>query len=97
MVITKPNDLTSEGLVTEVIQKQNENLQKLLSKFMEYDVVFKMGNPTMFDRRLFYTFSTKFIQDPISYQGYNQGTPGSLPTNGGSITLAQSKTVYPSI
>lgn len=59
---------------------------------MEYDVVFKMGNPTMFDRRLFYTFSTKFIQDPISYQGYNQGTPGSLPTNGCSITLAQSKT-----
>jgi hypothetical protein len=95
MVITKPNDLNSEGLVTEVIQKQNENLQKLLSKFMEYDVVFKMGNPTMFDRRLFYTFSTKFIQDPISYQGYNQGTPGSLPTNGGSITLAQSKTANP--
>jgi len=95
MLITKPNDLNSEGLVTEVIQKQNENLQKLLSKFMEYDVVFKMGNPTMFDRRLFYTFSTKFIQDPISYQGYNQGTPGSLPTNGGSITLAQSKTANP--
>jgi hypothetical protein len=95
MLITKPNDLTSEGLVTEVIQKQNENLQKLLSKFMEYDVVFKMGNPTMFDRRLFYTFSTKFIQDPISYQGYNQGTPGSLPTNGGSITLAQSKAANP--
>lgn len=95
MLITKPNDLTSEGLVTEVIQKQNENLQKLLSKFMEYDVVFKMGNPTMFDRRLFYTFSTKFIQDPISYQGYNQGAPGSLPTNGGSITLAQSKSANP--
>ena len=95
LVITKPNDLTSEGLVNDVIQKQNENLQKLLSKFMEYDVVFKMGNPTMFDRRLFYTFSTKFIQDPIIYQGYNQGTAGALPTNGGSITLAQSKTAYP--
>ena len=95
MVITKPENLESEGLVTEVIQKQNENLQKLLSKFMEYDVAFKMGNPTMFDRRLFYTFSTKFIQDPISYQGYNQGGPGFLPTNGGSVTLAQSKAAYP--
>ena len=95
MVITKPTNLSSEGLVTEVIQKQNENLQKLLSKFMEYDVVFKMGNPTMFDRRLFYTFSTKFIEDPISYQGYNQGTPGFLPTQGGGVTLAQSKAAYP--
>jgi hypothetical protein len=95
MVITKPTNLESEGLVTEVIQKQNENLQKLLSKFMEYDVAFKMGNPTMFDRRLFYTFSTKFIEDPISYQGYNQGTTGALPTQGGGITLAQSKVAYP--
>jgi len=95
MVITKPSNLESEGLVAEVIQKQNENLQKLLSKFMEYDVAFKMGNPTMFDRRLFYTFSTKFIEDPISYQGYNQGAAGALPTQGGGITLSQSKIAYP--
>lgn len=95
MVIEKPTNLENESLVDEVIQKQNENFQKVLSKFMEYDVVLRMGNPTMFDKRLFYTFSTKFIEDPISYQGYNQGIPGSLPTNGGSITLAQSKTANP--
>jgi hypothetical protein len=95
MVIEKPTNLQNETLVDEVIKKQNENFQKVLSKFMEYDVALKMGNPTMYDKRLFYTFSTKFIEDPISYQGYNQGTPGSLPTNGGSITLAQSKTSNP--
>jgi hypothetical protein len=95
MVIEKPTNLQNETLVNEVIQKQNENFQKIFSKFMEYDVTFKMGNPTMFNKRLFYSFSTKFIEDPITYQGYNQGTTGSLPTNGGSITLAQSKTANP--
>ena len=54
-----------------------------------------MGNPSMFDRRTFLTFSTKFLIDPVSYQGYNQGTTGSLPSNGGTVTLAQSKTANP--
>lgn len=95
MVIEKPTNLNDNTLIDEVILKQNDNIRKVLSKFMEYDVILKLGNPSMFDRRLFYTFSTKFIEDPITYQGYNQGTPGTLPTNGGTITLAQSKAANP--
>ena len=59
---------------------------------MNYDVVFKYGNPSDFDKRLFYTFSTRFIEDPIIYGPYFQG---SLPTQGGGVTLAQSKQQNP--
>lgn len=93
--IEKPTNIGNEGLIDEVIQKQKENFKKIFDTLMGYDVVLKLGNPTMFDKRLFYTFSTKFIEDPISYQGYNQGMSGFLPTSGGTVTLAQSKAAYP--
>jgi len=95
LVVEKPSTLNSEGMINSVIEKQKTNFQGILTNFLEYNVVLKMGNPSMFDRRTFLTFSTKFLIDPVSYQGYNQGTTGSLPSNGGTITLAQSKTANP--
>ena len=95
LVVEKPSTLNSEGMINSVIEKQKTNFQGILTNFLEYNVILKMGNPSMFDRRTFLTFSTKFLIDPVSYQGYNQGTTGSLPSNGGTITLAQSKTANP--
>ena len=95
LVVEKPSTLNSEGMINSVIEKQKTNFQGILTNFLEYNVVLKMGNPSMFDRRTFLTFSTKFLVDPVSYQGYNQGTTGSLPSNGGTTTLAQSKTANP--
>jgi len=95
LVVEKPSTLNSEGMINSVVEKQKTNFQGILTNFLEYNVVLKMGNPSMFDRRTFLTFSTKFLIDPVSYQGYNQGTTGSLPSNGGTITLAQSKTANP--
>ena len=95
LVVEKPSTLNSEGMINSVIEKQKSTFQGILTNFLEYNVVLKMGNPSMFDRRTFLTFSTKFLIDPVSYQGYNQGTTGSLPSNGGTITLAQSKTANP--
>lgn len=95
MKIEKPTSIGTEGLIDEVITKQNLNFQSLFNSLMTYDTVFRFGNPTMFDKRLFYTFSTKFIEEPISYQGYNQSMAGFLPTSGGTVTLAQSKAAYP--
>ena len=95
LVVEKPATLNSEGMINSVIEKQKTTFQGILTNFLEYNVVLKMGNPSMFDRRTFLTFSTKFLIDPVSYQGYNQGTTGSLPSNGGTITLAQSKTANP--
>jgi hypothetical protein len=95
MKIEKPTSIGTEGLIDEVITKQNLNFQSLFNSLMTYDTVFRFGNPTMFDKRLFYTFSTKFIEEPITYQGYNQSMAGFLPTAGGTVTLAQSKAAYP--
>ena len=95
LVVEKPSTLNSEGMINSVIEKQKTTFQGILTNFLEYNVVLKMGNPSMFDRRTFLTFSTKFLIDPVSYQGYNQGTTGGLPSNGGTITLAQSKTANP--
>jgi len=95
LVVEKPSTLNSEGMINSVIEKQKTTFQGILTNFLEYNVVLKMGNPSMFDRRTFLTFSTKFLIDPVSYQGYSQGTSGSLPSNGGTITLAQSKIANP--
>lgn len=94
-VVKKPTGTTGDLIISETINNQKLTFESYFKQFMEYDVVLKIGNPTMFDRRSFYTFSNKFIVDPISYFGYNQTTPGALPTSGGTITLSQSKSIYP--
>jgi hypothetical protein len=87
-----PTGNSPEKKLSSLITSQNETFQNILTSFMNYDVVFKYGNPSEFNKRLFYTFSTRFIEDPIIYGPYFQG---SLPTQGGGVTLAQSKQQNP--
>jgi len=87
-----PTGTSPETKLNSLITSQNETFQNILTSFMNYDVVFKYGNPSDFNKRLFYTFSTRFIEDPIIYGPYFQG---SLPTQGGGVTLAQSKQQNP--
>ena len=63
---------------------------------MNYEIVMKYGNPSNFNKKLFYTFSNKYIEDPYTYQGYKQSSPNTLP-NGvlSPVTLAQSKANNP--
>jgi hypothetical protein len=68
-----PTGSSPETKLESIIQSQNDNFQKLLTSFMNYDVAFKHGNPSNFDRRLFLTFSTRFIEDPIIYSRYEFG------------------------
>jgi len=89
MKVSKPVGTSPETKLQSVIENQNTIFQSNLKSFMEYDVVFKFGNPSNFDKRLFYTFSTRYIENPISYSSYEQG---NLPPQ---ITLAQSKTQNP--
>ena len=90
--VNAPTGTSPETKLSSLITSQNETFQNILTSFMNYDVVFKYGNPSEFDKRLFYTFSTRFIEDPIIYGSY---FPGSLPTQGGGVTLAQSKQQNP--
>jgi len=90
-----PEGLTGSALINEITENQKKSFQKTIETFMDYQVVFKYGNPSNFDKKMFYSFSTDFIQDPYTWAGYVQNSPGILPTQGGTITLAQSKTQSP--
>ena len=95
MKVPKPTQTTPNAIIDEVIQKQKEQFITTMDSFLNYNVIFRNGNPMNFDKRVFYTFSTQFLIDPIQYNGYNQSTPGLLPFSGGNITVAQSKAIYP--
>jgi len=82
-------------LVSAVSESQLNVLSNILQSFLNYDVVFKYGNPANFDKRLFYTFSNKLIADPYTWSKYSFQTPTPLPTSGGTVTLSQSIINYP--
>ena len=89
MKVSKPVGTSSETKLQSAIENQNTTFQQILSGFLNYNVAFKFGNPSNFDKRLFYTFSTQYIENPISYNAYEFG---NLPPQ---ISLAQSKTQNP--
>ena len=77
-------------------QEQLKKLTQILSSFVnDNDVTFKYGNPSNYDKRLFYSFSNFNITDPYLYGQYTLDTPQALPTSGGTVTLIQSKLNYP--
>lgn len=95
MKIPKPTKTSPSEKINEIQENQIINFEKNFKNFIEYQVVLKYGNPSNFDKRLFYTFSNEFIQDPYSYNFYQTNSPNALPNASGSITLANSKTNYP--
>jgi hypothetical protein len=92
--IKNPITTSPEDTLTDVIASQNEVFQNMLKNFLEYDVVFKYGNPSNFNRKSFFTFSTQFIEEPLTIDPY---VKGNLPGDGSapSVTLASSKTQNP--
>jgi hypothetical protein len=86
---------TSNELLESFQSINFKNLSSFLKSFMDYDKLFLYGNPSFFNRRLFTSFSGKFIIDPEKWTFYNELTPTALPSKGGSITLETSKSNYP--
>jgi hypothetical protein len=89
MKVDKPSGSSPETKLQSAIENQNTTFQTTLSSFLNYDIAFKFGNPSNFDKRLFYTFSTNYIENPFSYSQYENG---NLPPQ---VSLAQSKTQNP--
>ena len=82
------NSVNNTLSVEDMQSKQLTNISNTISQFLNYDIYFKKGNPSNFDRRLFYTFSTKRtilrpepIVSPYTWDYYNYVTPNSLPSN----------------
>ena len=86
---------TGSNIVTKIQDSQVGNVTNILRQFLNYDVVFKYGNPSLYDKKLFYTFSTLPLTDPYEWEYYTVMTPNAVPTNGGGVSLITSKTNYP--
>jgi hypothetical protein len=103
MLLVPTITLTSslDQYVTDCGNAQLSQVNTVVQSFVNYDVVFKYGNPSNFNRRVFGTFTTlnttnfNKVVDPYPYKAYVQNT---VPVTNGpvtQITLAQSKLAYP--
>ena len=85
---------TTNELVNNIQVAQLKSISNIIDKFLNKEVYVKYGNPSNFDRKLFYTFSQHAITDKYTWNPYTVNSPNALPTNGGT-TLQQSKNNYP--
>jgi len=63
--------------------------------FMNYEKFIKIGNPSKYNKRTFYSFALStefFIEEPYTFGQYEIG---SLPSSNGTTTLAQSQAAFP--
>jgi hypothetical protein len=64
-----------------------------VKSFLEYDVIFKYGNPSNYRRRIWDSYlNSPTITNPITFEPY---VPNSLPSSGGTTTLSQSRANNP--
>ena len=86
------NTQTTQEYFTQTIDNQYAVFQNGIKSFMEYDVIFKYGNPSNYQRRLFDSYlshnTTPVVVDPITFNPY---IPNSLPSRGGTVSLSQSQ------
>jgi hypothetical protein len=93
MVVTRPQTGQNNLQYFEsTINTQNGIFQNELKAFLQYDIIFRNGNPSKYRRRVFDSYlsyqSTPVVTDPIPFEPYVQN---SLPTRGGTVLLSQSK------
>jgi hypothetical protein len=95
MKIPKLTGGTGEDRIITAQKTQFEKMSKTLNKFiMDINLIVKFGNPSQFDKKLFYSFSNLDIVDPYTWEKYSTNTPNALPGSGGQ-TLANSISLYP--
>ena len=94
MKISKVNGQTGTDYVSNVQITQTANIVERIKNFLNFDIVFKFGNPSNYSKRLFYTFSTFEISDPYVWDNYTILTPNALPATSNSVTFSQSFANY---
>ena len=88
---------TDDFILKEISARQMINFKTSISAFMTYEVLIKYGNPSNFDKNLFYSFSDtkKDFDSPYQWEKYSIVTPNALPNSAGTISLVTSKANYP--
>ena len=78
------------------IDEQFYSISNQIKSFMQYDILFRYGNPSNYNKRIFASFlsyqGTQVVTDPIPFDPYVQFT---LPSKYGGITLETSRQKYP--
>jgi hypothetical protein len=91
-VPSKTQGETDEQYFTNTINNQYYLFQSGIRSFMDYDIIFKYGNPSNYQRRIFDSYlshnNTDVVVDPITFNPY---VPNSLPQAGSDLTLSQSQ------
>ena len=81
---------------SNTIGNQYNVFQSGIKDFMNYDVLFRYGNPSNYNRRIFDSYlshnNVQKVVDPIKFQPY---VPNTLPTSNGSLSLSQSQLLNP--
>jgi hypothetical protein len=97
MTIAAPgkNVLDSEYF-NNAIGSQYNVFQAGIKDFMNYDVLFRYGNPSNYRRRIFDSYlshnNVQKVVDPIQFQPYVKNT---LPTRTSTLSLSQSQSLNP--
>jgi len=93
-IVPKLTGQTTTELLKNIQSKQMEILNTKVKNFMTQNVYLKFGNPSNYNKKLFYTFSSLEITDPYTWNYYNTTTPNALPDGINGVTLATSKSNY---
>ena len=89
--------------LSETQQKQFTQINSKIEAFINYDILFKYGNPSEYSKEMFLsftntnnrTFGYDTIFNPTQYTSYSSYSPNALPISGGTMTVSQSKISYP--
>ena len=88
----KTQSETEEQYFTNTINNQFAVFQNGIKSFMDYDIIFKYGNPSNYERRIFDSYlshnNQQVVVSPIEFEPY---VPNSLPQAGSDLTLSQSQ------
>lgn len=92
LVPSKAANDSDENYFNNIINEQYDVFTNGIKSFLEYDIIFKYGNPSNYKRRIWDSYlshlSTPQVVDPIIFETY---ILNSLPSENGGITLSQSK------
>lgn len=89
--------------LSETQQKQFIQINSKIEAFINYDILFKYGNPSEYSKETFLsftntnnrTFGYNTIFNPTQYTSYTSYSPNAFPTSGNTINITQSKINYP--
>jgi hypothetical protein len=88
-------ETNSDIVISKIRGQQIVSIYDIVNKFINYDMLFNNGNPSCYNKRVFYSFTDLPLVDKIRPKSYNLDTPYALPSINGTTTLAQSQNAYP--